>query len=131
MKEFFKFPDCFTNLLMKKFIFFSMVFLLLSCTDSVEVETFKCDSYIAAIECENCKPYKNLPKRVFKVNVERQQVLSNGTLLNNCKVFDKKNWSCVESDFICYSDDRMRNGQYSNIRDCRRNGGSALYSCGK
>ena len=115
---------------MKKIIFSALCFLLSSCSDTVTLDMYKCTTDYNAMSCDkSCTSFDMT--RTFKVNVERQQVLSNGSLQDNCKVFDKKNWSCGSNDRIAFTKYEMRNGKYYMIFDATRNGGSAIYSCGK
>ena len=93
---------------MKKIIFIAFCFLLISCSDTVTLDMYKCTT---AMSCDkSCTSFDMT--RTFKVNVERQQVLSNGILQDNCKVFDKENWSCGTSNRIAFTKYEMRNGKY-------------------
>ena len=115
---------------MKKLIFIAFCFLLTSCSDTITLDMYDCTTNYNAISCDNsCTSFD--VTRTFKVNVERQQVLSNGKLQDNCKVFDKENWSCNASDRFRVIKYEMRNGKYYMIWDVTRAGGEAFYGCGK
>jgi len=119
---------------MKKIIFSAICFLLISCSDTVTLDMYKCTTDFSAKSCDkSCSSFDMT--RTFKVNVDRQQVISNGNLEDNCKVFDKKNWECNWSNSISFTRHVMRDGKYYSILEWIVQGtgtlGKGLYSCGK
>ena len=121
---------------MKKLYFLiPILFLLASCSDTQTLDHFNCLNEAAAQNCGLIgKPGKGCQKtdRSIKVKVDlsSRTVLFGTRILDDCKVFDKKNWKCggVTRDSIGITTDiiHMRDG---NLYQLFLLGGGGFSSC--
>lgn len=121
---------------MKKLYFvISILFLLASCSDTQTLDQFSCLNESAATNCGLIgKPGKGCQKtdRSWKVKVDlsSRTVLFGTRILDDCKVFDKKNWKCggVTRDSIGIKVDiiHMRDG---NLYQLFQYAGGGFYTC--
>ncbi|MDC6484874.1 hypothetical protein PQZ09_02955, partial [Methylophilaceae bacterium] len=123
---------------MKNIIFSFMCFLLISCSDNTLLDVYKCSTKSNAQLCAATgKPQgclSNGKTANFIVNIDRSEVLINGNLQKNCKVVDKKNWSCEVIYPSSIFNQFMKNEKWFSIQDIRnnknRNDDPGSYYCG-
>ena len=125
-------------------IFISSLFIL-GCSQDKEYEVYLCSNRTDSISCtDSCKKNEKL-NFTFIVNKEKSSVLSvtyldgvqkESTTLNNCSIFNEKNWDCLKNDkdnSEMETISKMTNGIYSYSNVVKFNGKEihSTYACGK
>ena len=109
-----------------------LVFLIVGCNNNSYLDAYDCDSSTSVSVCKGKCKLKDDIKLSFKTNKEDRKVMmivyerdtkktTGSIVIDNCTVFDDKNWSCSSTSDgkknAYLSTDKMTNGIFASEKN--------------